>query len=186
MNMEVSKNWETKFETLFRNHNALFPNFFLTRTNIATSIRSAIPKAVRLASAIRADCLNIKSYADSFLMNRTDGVSQVAKSENKDNKKIMIKPDRMMLRVLLAPYTSVITSLMENTSGNKNIATLALRLMNDVFSSGNVFPPITSEATIQKIYKEIRKSSLLIGSEFIFMTFTNLLLKEGFAAIFSR
>ncbi len=119
-------------------------------------------------------------------MNRTDGVSQVAKSENKDNKKIMIKPDRMMLRVLLAPYTSVITSLMENTSGNKNIATLALRLMNDVFSSGNVFPPITSEATIQKIYKEIRKSSLLIGSEFIFMTFTNLLLKEGFAAIFSR
>jgi hypothetical protein len=122
--MHVSKNREIILETLFLNHSAFFPNASLIRTNITTSIKSAIPKAIRLASEIRADCLNIRSYDGSFFINRIDGGRDVAKRENRKRRKIMTIPDRIILLVLSAPYTSVMMSFIEYISGIKNSETL--------------------------------------------------------------
>jgi len=52
----------------------------------------------------------------------------------------------------------------------RKMVMLALSLMRGVFRRENVFTPITSATTIQKIYKETRKSILLIGVVDIFMT----------------
>jgi hypothetical protein len=160
MNMNVSKNCEIKFEILFLNHNAFFPNTFLIRIKMKTSIKSAIPNAIKLARDIRADCLKIKSYAGSFFIKRTEGGSEVAKSENMNKKKIITSPDLMMLRILSGPYTSVMMSFIEKTKGSKKSETLPLSLRKVVLKIGKVFPPITSADTLQKIYKEIRKSIL--------------------------
>jgi hypothetical protein len=128
-----------------------------------------MPNASRLAREIRADCLKIRSYADSLVPKRAEGGRAVAKSENKKRKNMIISPERIIPLVRSAPYTSVITSFIENTSGIRKIVILALSLIRGVFRRENVFTPITSAVTIQKIYKEIRKSTLLICVIDIFM-----------------
>ena len=143
--------------------------------------------ATKLANDMRADCLKMRSYADSLFANLIDGGSAVANREKRNKKKIIISPERIMLCVLSGPYTSDITSFIENIRGIRKSDTLALSLIKDVLKSGNVFPPITSAETIQNIYKEIRKSTLLIEDIFNFIGKINKLLKKkGFVAIFSH
>ncbi len=161
MNITVSRNCEIMLDTLFRIHKPFFPNFCLIFMKIKTSMNSAIVNAVRLAKEMRADLPKIVSYAASVPSNRFDGGREIDRSEKRSMRAIMNKPDRIILRVRSFPYTSVMTSLILKITGIKNIATLAFSVIGHV-RSGNVLAPINSDAAIQNIYIEMRRSSFWI------------------------
>src|SRR3989338_5435778 len=113
-------------EALFLNHSLFLHSFWRIFENKNTSRKSAMAKAVRLAAAIRADSPKTASYAFSEGANREEGGRLVAKREKRRIRRITNKPDRIMLRIRAAPYTSVMTSLIEKIRGITKIATLAL------------------------------------------------------------
>ncbi len=151
MKIDVSKNWEIKFDKLFLNQSALAPNLLRIFIKTDTSKNSAKIKAIKLAAEILADMVKIKSYAVSCCKNLVEGGRLVANRLKIRIKNMTNSPDLIILLVLSAPYTSVIISLMEKVIGTTKIATLAFNLKAPESIKENVFAPINSATQIQKI-----------------------------------
>ena len=126
MKTNVSINSEIIFERFVLNHNLEFHNFCLSLEKTYTSRKSADANASKLAIDILTDRPNIVSYASSVPTKRVDAGNRVKKNDVAIIKTIIIKDILISCLILSLPNTSTIISLIEYTSGIKNIATLAL------------------------------------------------------------